>query len=438
MPQEMHTKEKTNQPAKKQKKPLTREQKRRLWNIRRYSILGGLGIAAVLIVILAIYLITLPFRLIFGSSEETPSGSEQASYEAVVAAPSPSPSPEPEEYEVTLMAVGDNLIHNTLYEYAYQPDGTYDFTEIYSYMLEDIQSADLACIQQETIFTSDPNHYSSYPCFGTPAEMADSLAEVGFDVVCHASNHTLDIATTGITQTLTAWDKHPEVAVLGIHDSQEDADTITVVEKNNIKIAMLDYTYGLNGFTPEYDYLVDLMTEANKSRIESQLAEAKQKSDIVVVFMHDGNEDALEPSSSQMEWAQFFADNGVGLIIGTHPHSIEPVDVITGKDGNEMPIFYSLGNFVSSQKDTINMLGGMANVTITKDDSGTRVSDFSMSPLVTWITNEGTYGTGYAFHTVRLEEYTEEMARKHIRENCMPEDLQAIWDQVMGDSPYAE
>lgn len=153
-------------------------------------------------------------------------------------------------------------------------------------------------------------------------------------MVCQASNHTLDQGTTGIEDTLAAWKKHPEVTMLGIHGTQEDADKIAVVEKNGIKIAMLDYTYGLNEFVPEQDYYVDRMDADHKERVGRQLDEAKTLADITVVFMHDGTRISL-PGEDQKTWAQFFADHGVGLVIGTHPHVVEPVDVITGESGNQ-------------------------------------------------------------------------------------------------------
>ncbi len=415
---------------KKEKKPLTRAQKKLRYDIRRYSILGGLAVGAIAVLVLVIFLITLPFRMLSNKEEPVPSPSiteEQLS---------PSPTPIPEPKTLSLMAVGDNLIHNTVYEYARQADGTYDFTDIYSYIAEDLQEADIACIQQETIFVSDPSLYSNYPAFGTPVEMADSLASVGFDVVCHASNHTYDKMMTGLNDTFAAWENHPEVTVLGIHESQEDADAISVVEKNGIRLAMLDYTYGLNYGLPETAYSIDMLTEENREHIGAQIDAAKQVSDMVIIFMHTGTEDSNEPDEEQIGWAQFFADKGVGLVIGTHPHAIQPTDIITGINGNQMPIFYSLGNFVSSQKATWNMLGGMAKVTITKDHTGTYVSDFHMEPIVTWIQKGGTYGAGYIFHTLHLEDYTAEMAAQHIRENCSVEDFQTLWDSVM--NPEAE
>lgn len=172
---------------------------------------------------------------------------------------------------------------------------------------------------------------------------------------------------------------------------------------------------GLNGFVPEQDYYVNLMDEDHRERIAAQLEKAKTMSDITVVFMHDGTEDQFTPDEDQKTWAQFFADHGVGLVIGTHPHVVEPVDVITGESGNKMPIFYSLGNFVSSQKDNFNMLGGMAKAVITKDEAGTYVSSCDIYPLVNVIQGGGTHGMGYQFHVYHLEDYTQELQDSHIR-----------------------
>ena len=420
----------------KQKKRLTETQRWWRFHGMQAGLFAGMGMVGAAALILLICLVTLPFRGKLNRGDvQTESIAEQteSQLEAAVT-PEPTPEPTPQVSTVSLMAVGDNLIHSTVYEYAQQDDGTYDFTALYQDIQSDLDAADIACIQQETILVSDPSLYSNYPCFGTPAEMADSLTEAGFDVVCHASNHTLDKATLGVEDSLAAWKKHPEVTVLGIHGSQEDADKIAVVEKNGIKIAMLNYTYGLNGFVPEEEYLVDLLDDAHQERIASQLEEASRLSDITVVFMHDGTEGQLTPDADQEKWAQFFADHGVGLIIGTHPHVVEPVELVTGESGNKMPVFYSLGNFVSSQKDTANMLGGMAKVTITKDQTGTYVSDYHIEPLVTLMQTGGTHGTGYRFRTMHLEDYTEELGQTHIRANCHKSDMDNLWATIFEDA----
>ena len=417
----------------KEKKKLTYEQRKRRHNIKRVIFYTS----CVLILLLIFFGL---FKLIqFGvnalKKDDTPPTSEIS----IASELSEFGDQNLPNGNVELLAVGDNLIHNTVYEYAEMEDGTYDFTPIYSFLREEIAAADLACIQQETIFINDPAQYSNYPAFGTPTDMADSLSAVGFDVICHASNHTYDKIEAGVFDTINKWKEHPEITVLGIHESQEDADKIRIVEKNGIKIAMFNYTYGLNYAAPNDPWLIDFIDDDHEETIKNQLSAAKAQADIIVVFMHMGDENALKPSEDQKKWAQFFADNGVGLVIGTHSHSVQPVEVYKGINGNEMPIFYSLGNFVSSQKETVNMLGAMAKATIVKDETGTYISDYSIDPLVTWIRTGSGKGMGYIFHTLHLEDYTLDMAALHIRSNCLPEDFKSVWTQIFEtDNYYAE
>lgn len=432
----------TNPKTKPFFKNMTPKQKRWLkFNLLQAGVFSLFGAVCSIIIILFVCLLTLPFRSQLASSDSASSADHilQAEAEASVSDPSfsaeeevfiPTPTPEPEPQSMTLLAVGDNLIHSTIIEYGHQLDDTYDFTAIYDDLKDEISAADLACIQQETIFIDDPAQYSNYPAFGTPTEMADSLATVGFDVVCHASNHTYDKLDIGVTDTLEKWKTHPEVTVLGIHDSQEAADEITVVERNGIKLALFDFTYGVNYTVPVEEYTIDFMKDSRKDSIAEQITRAASLADMTVVFMHDGNEDSFTASTDQQEWAQFFSDLGVGLIIGTHPHVVEPIEILTGKDGNNTVVYYSLGNFVSSQKDTFNLIGGLANVTITKDTSGTYVSEYSISPVVTLIQMGGYYGACYKFRVLHLEDYTPELAAYHIRSNCSPTDMQAVWNEV--------
>ena len=137
---------------------------------------------------------------------------------------------EPEPARVRLMALGDNLIHNTVYWSAELPGGGYDFTPFYAAIAPVVQSYDLACINQETILVSDPALYANYPSFGSPVQVADALAQTGFSVITGATNHCFDKGETGILDTCRYWREHyPEITTLGIHDSQEDAQTLRVV-----------------------------------------------------------------------------------------------------------------------------------------------------------------------------------------------------------------
>ncbi len=356
------------------------------------------------------------------------------------ASPSPTPaSPEPPQPEVpvstvTLMAVGDNLMHNTVMEYGHLSDGTYDFLPLYEAMAEDIQAADIACINQETIYIDDPSEYTNYPAFGGPTAIGEALAELGFDVVTHATNHAYDKLETGILDTIAFWRTHPEVTYLGIHDSAEDAAQIRVVEKNDIKIAMLNYTYGLNYSYPSQDYWVDLLWDQEK--IAGDIQRAKELSDIVIVFMHVGTEYVYTPDADQVAWAQFFADQGVGAVIGGHPHVVQPMDILTGKEGNTMPVFYSLGNFISHQDHAPRLLGAMANMTIVKDSSSVYVTNCTMTPVVTHISRGADHGAyGLQFSVMRLEDYTEELAQTHIIDGTSPAEFQALWDSIVDAQP---
>ena len=343
----------------------------------------------------------------------------------------PGTEPEPETARVTLMALGDNLLHNCVYWSAQKNDGTYDFTPFYADIQPTVESYDIACINQETIYVNDPAMYGNYPYFGSPTAVGDALAGAGFDVVTQATNHCLDKGETGILDTIQFWrEKHPEITMLGIHDSQEDADTIRVVEKNGIRIAMLNYTYGLNYNAPPYAYMVDLLH--GRDAIASTIARAREQADFVVVFAHWGEEGIFEPTDQQKDWAQFFANQGVDLVIGAHPHVLQPLVTLTGSDGHEMPVFYSLGNFLSHQVEPQNMLGGLASVTFEKDADGTRVTDCTLEPTINVMLVSNTTGF-YDYRPMLLTDYTDELAARHHIPGCGVEAMWSLYRQVTGE-----
>ena len=213
----------------------------------------------------------------------------------------PEPEPEPESARVTLMALGDNLIHNTVYWSAELPDGGYDFTPFYAAIAPVVSQYDIACINQETILVGDPALYANYPNFGSPTQVADALAKTGFSVVTGATNHCFDKGETGILDTCRYWREHyPEITTLGIHDSEEDAKTLRVIEKNGIRIAMLNYTYGLNGGAPGKAWMVDRFVTFDA--VEADLARVKEASDFVIVFAHWGEEDTFRPKPGRRSW----------------------------------------------------------------------------------------------------------------------------------------
>ena len=195
---------------------------------------------------------------------------------------------------------------------------------------------------------SDSFNSSSYPAFGSPTEVGDALVESGFDVVTCATNHCYDKGMTGIQNTLDFWqENHPEITMLGLHDTQEDAQTVKVVEKNGVRLAMLDYTYGMNAGRPTETWRIDELSTYD--RIITDLQKAEDSADLTVVFVHWGEEGQRSPNDYQKTWAQLMADNGADLIIGTHPHVLQPLGSVTASDGRDVPVFYSLGYFLSHQ-----------------------------------------------------------------------------------------
>ena len=265
-----------------------------------------------------------------------------------------------------------------------QADGSFNYDYNFAYVRDIVQAADLAVINQECVIGGDQWGIKDYPCFNVRTEVAAAIANAGFDVVLAATNHVLDIGKVGSLYMVDFFrTNYPQLTLLGIHDSWETRDEIHVIEKNGIKIGMINYTDILNckgDYNADGQYLVDML---DYDRLATLIQRTKEASDFVIVFPHWGTEYNLGTDASQTEQAAFLAAQGVDLVIGTHPHVVEPIDYIDRPDGGKMLIYYSLGNFQSLQRKEATLLGGMAKVTIKKDFKGARIVDFDMETLVT-------------------------------------------------------
>jgi len=338
----------------------------------------------------------------------------------------PLDSVEEVDNELTITMVGDNLIHDPIYKGAKRGD-FYDFSPLFENVKDEIQESDLAIINQETILVSNPKRYSSYPTFGTPSDIGRAIVNAGFDIVAHATNHTNDKGVSGIEDTLNYWEQnYPEINILGIHKSEDESD-IVYVEKKDIKIAFVNYTYGLNGLElpSSKKYMVDVL--GNKDEIAKTLSEAKENSDILIPILHIGTEYVYNPSTYHKNYVDFFIDNGADIVLCAHPHVLEPYGMVTTKNDNTGLVYYSLGNFVSNQHDLPRMLGGMAKITLMKEQDEVKIKSYDLIPLVTHF--EGGY-----FTTYKLEDYTEELASKHgIKKYCefSLEKVKKLYDEIM-------
>ena len=318
----------------------------------------------------------------------------------------------PQEQRVSFVAVGDNLPDEVLDQYADAcagevGDGLYDYHPIYSEIKPYIESADMAYVDFETPAGGDDIGPKGYPSFNTTDTEVDAVYDTGFDLIASATNHSYDWGWDALVHSVSLWKEKP-VLYVGMATTPEDAYSIHTYEKNGITFAVLDYTYGINGYDEDEvpAFAVNYMHE---DRIRSDIAEARQVSDFVIVAMHWGTENQTTPDETQQYYAQLIADAGADLVIGSHPHVIEPLTWLEGVNGNKTLVAYSLGNFLSRHEEPapINELEGMLQCDFVKDASGTHIDNIRWTPLINH-TEEGNYRI-YA-----LKDYTPELAARHI------------------------
>ncbi len=316
---------------------------------------------------------------------------------------------------VTIVMAGDILLHERVSDSGKMPDGTYNYNHLFANVKSEIESADLALVNQEVILGGTELGLSGYPAFNGAYEVGDALVEAGFDVILHATNHSLDKGKTGLLNCISFWKtNYPDIGVLGIQLSKDEQNTIYVKEVNGIKIAILNYTYGTNGIPLPSDmpYAVNLL---DREKVSSDVAKAKENADFIIVCPHWGTEYIHGISSYQQEWAEYFTSLGVNLVLGTHPHVIEPVEWIEAENGvGGTLVYYSIGNFINATNETGDgvgdrMLGALAKVTIKKNSDGTvSIADYGVCPVVTHMKT----GVGQ-ITTYRLQDYTEILASEN-------------------------
>ena len=313
---------------------------------------------------------------------------------------------------LTFIATGDNLFHETIVDSSLK-NGVYDFTPIYTEIKSIVESADLAFINQETVMGGESFGYSGYPAFNTPQSLAKTIADTGFDIVNHANNHAMDMGKTGLYATLDLWDTIKGITVIGARKSGESARIIT---KNNIKLGFLSYTHSLNGIALPPDN-PNLVSMNNKTKMAQEIDALRPLCDFLIVSMHWGDEYRLEPGRDQISLAQFLAEHNVDLIIGHHPHVLQKAQVITLENGRKTFCIYSLGNFVSNQREKERIIGGIMAVKFTKTEQGSEIkelsiSDFGMVPVICHF-DRGFINT----KVYPLYSYSEDLLKNHALKN---------------------
>ena len=263
-----------------------------------------------------------------------------------------------------LVFAGDAMQHGWQVKAAAQADGSYDYSECFTLLEDDIQKAHYAVVNLECPLGGKP--YRGYPMFSSPDEYAKQLKHSGFDMLLTANNHCLDSGIAGLKRTISVLD---EMGVAHIGTYCDEADRLKrlplIEDVNGIKIAFLTYAYGTNGFPVRKPIIVDLI---DPDLIKKDVEQAREVgADMVCVCMHWGNEYEQLPSKSQRELVRYMKDLGVEMVIGSHPHVVQPMEMCYGEhNGVGMVTAYSLGNFISNQNDLNSRGGAMVKIRLTR------------------------------------------------------------------------
>ena len=285
-----------------------------------------------------------------------------------------------------LTAIGDIMCHNTQYIDAYNAEtGEYDFSYVFDDVEYYIKNSSITVANLETNFAGEDVGYSNYPRFNTPDALAYNLKDLGVDVISTSGNHSLDYGFNGLSRTIDVLDR-ADIAHVGTYQTQEKRDTIVFKYVKGIKIAFLNYSYGTNGITIPSDksYCINLIDE---ELIKKDIENAKlQNADIIVTSVHWGTEYSTVPNDTQNELADFLFQNGVNIILGTHPHVLQKMEkrTVTLEDGTTQDgfIIYSLGNFISDQNADNTRTSIILDLQITKHtDESVTIDNVDYVPI---------------------------------------------------------
>ena len=292
----------------------------------------------------------------------------------------------PSDISFTLSAIGDIMCHNTQYIDAYNADtDTYDFSYVFENISLYTKTADICIGNLETTFAGEDVGYSSYPTFNTPDELAYELKDIGVDVLSTAGNHALDKGFDGLSRTTDVLND-ADISHLGTYKSKEEQDKTLIKYVKGLKIAFINYTYGTNGIPVPSDkqFCVNLIDE---NLMKEQIDRAKQEEpDIIIACMHWGTEYKTTQNSTQEDLADFLFKNGVDIILGTHPHVLEPMEkrTVTLEDGTTKDgfVIYSLGNFIADQNAEYTRDSIILNLDITKhSDGNVTIDNYDYVPI---------------------------------------------------------
>ncbi|MBE9142542.1 CapA family protein [Planktothrix mougeotii] len=357
------------------------------------------------------FLLTSSFLVLIGGCDRNTTQTKQSEAIAEVTATEP---PKPYTKEAELVAVGDIMMHGAQIKSGYNPTTkTYNYDNFFTEVKGILSSGDWIIGNLETTLSGPETGYTGYPLFNAPDPLADAIKKAGFNIISTTNNHSLDRGEKGVLKTLENVKKRGLIPI-GTATSAKEAAKITIVEKNNISMAILGYSYGTNGIPiPKgKNYLVSLI---NPQKITQDITKARQAGvDIVTVILHFGLEYQRQPNAEQKALVKQLVNAGADIILGSHPHVVQPYQIIEKTGKSEKPkkavVIYSMGNFISNQREKYRDLGVIFKVKVLKKfpDETTEIKEIKAIP--TWV-HRYSQGGKYQFRVLPIEQVLK--TRKH-------------------------
>jgi poly-gamma-glutamate capsule biosynthesis protein CapA/YwtB (metallophosphatase superfamily) len=301
--------------------------------------------------------------------------------------------PSKKKESISLIFVGDIMGHSPQFQAAFDiTANTYNYDICFQRVKPYVEKANFAIANLEAPIAGKP--YSGFPNFSSPDELLDAIKKTGFDILLTANNHILDRGQVGLERTIQQIEKRG-LYHLGsyINNAQRDSIYPLILDSNGFKLAFLNCTYGTNGIRALQPTVINYI---DTLQIIADIDKAnKLGADVKIMTIHWGNENELQANKVQRNLAKFLVNHGINLIVGSHPHVIQNAEILKDKYGRQVPVFYSLGNFISNQRESNNKGGLMLRVDI--DKSSKRITNVSYLPVYVY---RGKLNGSFQFHLI--------------------------------------
>ena len=337
--------------------------------------------------------------------------------------------------EIKLVAAGDVIINGSARESSMNESGGYSYGHLFSEIKGEVSSFDIRVVNQETNLPGDSFGAGRLKPLNASQSLGNAEMEAGFNVILRANDHVLDNGYEGMHNELVWWhDTHPQIPLLGITEPDPETNpgfsdyvnSVYVYDRSGFKIAILNHTIDV----PEEDE--ETVSPLTEQKIAADVQKARDAgAQMIVAFPHWGTENDTEVTEEQHSFAQAYANNGVDVVIGTHPRVLQAAEVLNGADGHKTVCFYSLGCLTSSLEQQ-NFVGGLAEVTFVRNEKGEcSIKDPVLKPVVTYRAN------GKDYTTYLLSAYTDEIAQRGW-DYLMPEAVTQRCSEILGEGYNTE